>query len=293
MRQPTPLPRGRSGFTLIEILVSLMISALFATALFQLLRMQGGMFARNSGQEEVQQNARGALQVISGELRGVPAQGGIYSANDQSLTVLVPHAWGVACPGGTATQMEVVFPPLDGNVITRTTGSGLLADMSAGTAARNMQPNIYGATVAAITARTAFVPAADAQCATLAAGADAIGYRFTGTNFPVAPPAGNLVMLYESVTYDVGQSEGKWWVRRSYGGTQQPIAGPLEDNTTGLRFQYYTGTSATPLNAAPGRNETTDTTIHRIGVKIRMRSTATASAQYQTQRDDLTVQLRN
>ena len=72
-RYPDPRrPLGRGGFTLIEILVALLISGLVVSSIFQVLQGNGRFVEMQSAREEVQQNARAALDLIAGDLRGVP-----------------------------------------------------------------------------------------------------------------------------------------------------------------------------------------------------------------------------
>jgi type II secretory pathway pseudopilin PulG len=287
--------------TLVEIMVSLVLLSIFATVVFQIIQWHGGFLSLQTSREEVQQNARGAIQVMGGELRALHPSG-IASATSTSITAMVPRAWGVSCGGGTGAvsgaQFNAAFPPSD------TTGfssiSGLLADVTAAGAGTTLSPTASDGTYATITARSYANPATTAQCNGLSVAGTTLGYRFTVDNMPVIPPAGNLVMIYEKVTYDVGtnSADGKPWLRRSYGtGAQQPLAGPLRSDTS-LAFRYYDASGAlltTPLSAADMA------TVRRIGIRVTTKATAhdptrtvgSTQYNYQTTSDSVTVYLRN
>ena len=101
--------RAAAGFTIVELLVGLVLASIFATILFQLVRGQSRFVAIQSAREEVQQNVRGALDIIASELRAVPA-GGLMQGDASTIRFLVPRAIGVHCGGGTPNAMTVLFP---------------------------------------------------------------------------------------------------------------------------------------------------------------------------------------
>lgn len=89
-------------------MVALVISGLLMTVVFQMLSGQSRMVAVQSGKEEAQQNVRGALEVISSELRGA-MPGALLDAQQRSLTFMQPRAWGVVC-GVAGMTVTALFP---------------------------------------------------------------------------------------------------------------------------------------------------------------------------------------
>jgi prepilin-type N-terminal cleavage/methylation domain-containing protein len=292
----SPAPRGRAGFTLIELMVSLVILGLLTTALWQIVRSQSAFVASESQREDAQDNARAALDVLTGDIRAALPQG-VVRGGDSELELALPKAWGVACGGGNATSLTAVFPALPTDAFTVTSASGLVVNTSAGNVpAWTPHPAVGGGRGFV----TASAPANIAAAPCLAMGASGTGllaYQFTGTNFPVAT-AGQVVMLYQLVRYEVAQSEGKWWLRRSTGMddtgttfTMTPLAGPLAAQDS-LRFTYYTGATATQV-AAPGTTTLTLDSLSRDKVKVVTQSSAQYQGRSSYERDSSVVLLRN
>lgn len=272
--------KGARGFTLVEVLVSLVLAGLLAMVIFQVVRGQTRFAAVQSAQQEVQQNARGAIEIIASELRGVQP-GGLVSTSATSITFMLPRAWGISCGGATTTTLPVLFPEVpDTTVMFAINGaSGLLADTSA--AGIGQWGPIPNATTLAGRAQVNTLPAqnpalgvAGNPCIALRATAPANGLMravtVTGTGFPTTVPAGNTVYLYQLARYEVGTTDSEHWIWRSQGlpgstGSTQPLAGPLTSATTGLVFTYFTadGTAFTP-----GDDRAQLALVARIGVKV-------------------------
>jgi hypothetical protein len=134
------------------------------------------------------------------------------------------------------------------------------------------------------------------SCAS-ASGTGLVAYRFSGSNFPVVS-AGTVVMLYQLVKYDVGTSDGRQWVRRSTGltdagsWTMTPLAGPLKDATS-LVFTYYTGSTATVQNPAPGLNTALLDDVSRVKIGVTTASSGSYNGNSTQQTASTTVLLRN
>lgn len=281
----------RDGFTLVEIVIALMITGLFAGFLFQLIQGHGSFVALQGAREEVQQNSRAALEVIASELRAVTPQG-LVRGDADVLEFQSPRVFGLACAGGNATQLDIVVPAVDRSLFVVGGATGLRADLTAA-GTRVYSPAIDAAR-AAVTAIDSIPPLGPGNnCAALQpSGAGLRAYRLRGTNFPAPVPAGNVVFLYDLVRYDVGESDGYRWVRRGNTvGAQQPFVGPLVSGA-GLRFRYYANTSATPVSA-PGTSSSNLQQVDRIEVLVNTRSRGASQRNVQTQRDSLNVFLRN
>ncbi|HEX9940073.1 MAG TPA: prepilin-type N-terminal cleavage/methylation domain-containing protein [Longimicrobium sp.] len=280
--------RGARGFTLVEVLVSLVLAGLLAMVIFQVVRGQTRFAAVQSAQQEVQQNARGAIEIIASELRGVQP-GGLVSTSANSITFMLPRAWGISC-GGTGTNgatggtaLPVLFPDVpDTTVMFAINGaSGLLADTAAAGAAAEAWGPVPDATTLAGRAQVNSLPAqtpalgvAGNPCIALRATAPANGLMravtVTGTGFPNVVPAGNTVYLYQLSRYEVGTTDSEHWIWRSQGlpgstGSTQPLAGPLTSPTTGLVFTYFT---ADGTEFTPGNDRAQLALVARIGVKV-------------------------
>jgi len=265
-------PRGRAGFTLVEVLVALVLAVLLGGVIFQVVQGESRFARVQSAREEVQQNSRGALEILGTELRSVQ-RAGLVSAGSNSVTFLLPRVWGVSC-GKTGGVLAAIFPAAGGVSFDISTASGLLGDTSAaGTGKWGPSPNPVATNRATVTALTALNPGlgvAGNVCSirtTVPANGLLAAYTITGTNIPNVP-AGNTLYLYQLVSYDVAQSGTEWWIRRNLGSgttTQQPLAGPL-NGSAGLALTYYDTAGATltpPITALA-----TLQTVARIGIRV-------------------------
>lgn len=290
---PTSAPRARAGFTLVELLVALVITGLLTTVVWQLVRAQSRFAAFETQREDAQANGRAALDIIGGDVRAALPTG-IIAARDSVLVLALPKAWGVLCSASTANQMTAVFPTMAADAFTVLTndGTGVVVNTSATTTPSwTPRPALDGtrATVASIATANAGTACPNAT-GTVSA------YTITGANFPVAA-AGTLMAVYQLVRYDVGQSDGKWWVRRSNGlsgantFSMVPLAGPLAARDS-LKFTYYTGPAASQV-AAPGTTTATIDQLSRIRVKLTTVSNGAYGGTTSSSRDSATILLRN
>ena len=292
--------RSRSapaGFSLVEMLVALVISAFMIMILFQLLIGQGRFVQLQSSQEEVQQNARAAVEIVGSELRTVPP-GAIIQATDNALEFLLPRVWGTLCGPLTSasTTMQVVVP------------TGLFpADFATNGVWGIAVPGATEGDWVGISSVTAVQvnPALPFPCGAmfpqLAVGVWPTGVEvwtlaFTATNVTV--PAGRSVFAFQRVRYDTGTPAGVTgtWVQRNLGlALQQPLAGPLFGGAAGLRFRYFTTTN-TPISA-PGMNNAgsaaTFRSLSRLGVVVNAESQYALDGRRRTDTDSATVYLRN
>ncbi|HEX2091970.1 MAG TPA: prepilin-type N-terminal cleavage/methylation domain-containing protein [Longimicrobiaceae bacterium] len=300
--------RGSAGFTLVEVMVAMMITGILATVIFQLVQGQGRFVAMQSGREEVQDNARGALELIASELRSLPAEG-ILSADSNSIRFRLPRAWGVLCdaPAALGGFVGVAFPD-------STFPVEFPSPFAAGDSAWMLGiPTVAGGTGGPyVQARITGVAADNGSCAAnlgLAPTSPATRQRFNlaaPSGATVAGP-GEAVFLFQTVAYDVGTSSGSnppgVWLRRRQGfSSPDPLAGPLQaaDGATtspqGLRFTYFCGGQAlTPSQIlVPANLATVDRIRIKVAVQSRNRTrSGTGTGSRETQTDSVTVHLRN
>ncbi|MBV9110078.1 MAG: prepilin-type N-terminal cleavage/methylation domain-containing protein [Gemmatimonadetes bacterium] len=289
--------RRRAGFTLIEVMVALVLAVLLGGVIFQVLRGESRFVTVQSARQEVQQNARGALEILASELRAAQSFG-LVNANANSITFLLPRAWGISCGGGSAVQATALFPDQadPGVMFTINNASGMMGNI--GTLdIPNWSGNPNAGNMGSVTAVANIdLSAAGNACAAIrptGANAGVIrGMTMTGTNLPIVPQ-GNQLYLYQWVQYDVAQTNGEWWIRRSFGvannGNPQPLAGPLT-GSTGLAFTYWN--AAGNALAVPGNNAALLQQVARIGITVSAASRSQGRTNL-TDTQSASVQMRN
>lgn len=279
---------ARRGFTLVELLIGMVLTTILVTILYQVVVGQSRFSSFQTAQQEAQQNARGALELIASELRVVPSAG-IRRAAQNSVQAYVPRGFGVACSGGTGT-MDVAFPTVPATTIP--TGS------YAGPAGM-MTPAAVGWAVGAAPTQVSDLDAAEViasspTCTAANVAGPVTLYRFTGSNFP-AVVAGSLVAPWELVEYSVGSSalsstEPYWINRGNTAGVSGTVAGPLPDATS-LTFRYYTTTTGGTPIIVPVDNPVG---VRRITVLLTTRSRSRSGGDIRPSvTDSVTVFLRN
>ncbi len=290
------LRRPRAGFTIVELTVALVIALIFSTIVFQLIQGQGAFVATQTARQEVQQNARGALDIITGELRGVPV-GALIEANQSDITFMLPRAWGIIC-ATEAESAEVLFPSLPADLFVEGSTTGILVNTAADDANPTWEPAPGPADWAKVTEITAINE--DQQCDDLGFatpdGVDLPGYELTvPDNFPAAAAMGQTLTLYQVVRYDLSEpdDDGLFWMRRSMGQkddgewNQQPLAGPVPDAAS-LVFTYYDVDGEEM--GVPGGDAGELAKVHRIRVTLTARSSSDAD---EYEREETVIHLRN
>lgn len=304
MRRPADGERARvarSGFTLIELLVAMVISLLLAGSILQVMQGQARFVGAQGSRQEVQQNARGSLELMASELRSVPP-GGITEASQNRVQFLLPRAWGILCTDVSSQLMGtvwVLFPqgsfPVDfptNTQLANPTDWGMALPLT------SSADSWSAATVSSTTAGT--IPAGTCEFdQTMLANHDAREITYSGlANLPLGAVAGGRVFLYQNVTYEAGTdgTGAEIWLKRNNGvGATQPLAGPLGPQgsaaSAGLVFRYHCRNGR--MSTAPGSSATGWPDLTRVQVEVTMQSQEGNTANRQQERDSTMVYLRN
>lgn len=287
-------PGPRAGFTLTEMMVALVMAGVLTTALWELMRAQARFAATESQRQEAQANGRTALDVLAGDLRAALPEG-IVTAGEGVLVMALPRAWGVLCAASTPTRITVAFPSVPGDAFTVLAygGTGVMVNTAEEGEPRWLPRPALDDSRAAVTT----LVSADAAAACPTAAGNVRAWTLTGTRFPSAE-AGAAVALYQLVRYDLGESEGKWWVRRSNGlsgpagFSMAPLAGPVAAGD-GLRFTWYAGPQADEARPAPGSAADALGRLSRVKVRVVTLSSGAYGGAASVNRDSATLALRN
>jgi type II secretory pathway pseudopilin PulG len=269
----------------VELLISLVIGALIISVVLQFVSGQARLTTMQSGRQEVQQNARGALEMVASDLRGA-ISAGVEVGDLDAITVMLPRRWGVVC-AQAAGSTTVVFPDIPAQPTPVGAGAGLLFQQPGANA---WLPALPARATVTLSTPVNVNPA----CAGLSTTGTVVALRLDGANHP-AVAVGSTVALYQRVRYEVQETRGERWLYRSNGMdagggfSMQPLAGPL-DGANGVSFTYFTGTPPDDLDVPPGGNAST-AGLSQVRLRVRMKSRQGSSPQVEF--DSATVQIRN
>jgi prepilin-type N-terminal cleavage/methylation domain-containing protein len=268
LRWVRPAP-DRAGFTLIELVVALVVSGLLATVIFQVILGQSRFARFVSAREEVQQNARAALELISSELRAV-GEFGILNAAGGSITFMSPTTWGVVC--GEDAGLVVAFP------------SGSVPDIPDGNVDLSVRRRVNNAwSIVFVSGQAQRAVGVPASCTTLGADPAIVAsqvIQFTGAENGAS--AGDQAHVHEQVTYTTGAAAGvpgTWLLRNG-----APVAGPLANGGFQLQYINAAGATFTPTGMED---------IKAVNIVVNMSSRARLNGRPQDSSGAMMVHLRN
>ncbi len=118
------LVRNRSGLTLVELLVALVIATMSGAALIQAMLAQSRSAGSNEAWRVARSVSRGALNRLIADVRVAEAEGALEAAtaDGRSITLRVPYAMGVACT--VTPPIDVSLLPVDAAVWSTTSYEG-------------------------------------------------------------------------------------------------------------------------------------------------------------------------
>lgn len=235
---------GRAGFTLAEIIVSVVILGVLGTALTRLMLAQSRLYALQRGKRDARAVGRASMNLMFSDLRmvhdGADAPGGVLLASPNSLSVRVPYAVGLVCGNVTGSTVVSMFP-LD--------SAAKAMAKYAGYAWRNRLTKQYTYVAVSDTVGNAPVtPSASPTTCTSTAKikADTINSRTWGPvdvkpqSVTAATQPGAPVFFYQNVLYFFGASTsyaGRVGLfRRIEGRTPEELVAPFDASS---RFKFF------------------------------------------------------
>jgi prepilin-type N-terminal cleavage/methylation domain-containing protein len=251
---------SRRGFTLIELMVSLIVATIVGGALVRMTLAQARFMDQQEAWRSARNVSRSGINRLISDLRDVEAVNGIEAAaaGGQDFTVRVPYAFGVMCRTNAAVT-TVSLLPVDSAMFA---GPGF-----SGFAWRKNSTGVY--TYVPGTALPV-VPGTTADCT----GALPVGFGITTLPsingspagqvvnlasaalpaLPAGPDVGSIVFLYRRVRYEFKNSvimpgrTALWRTTLGFGGTAEELAGPFANTA---RVNFYVLNNATAQAAVP------------------------------------------
>ena len=256
-----PLLRRR-GFTLIELMVALVLLAIVAGGIYQVLVTNQQTYLAQTQRIDLQQNLRAGVTILPADFRELdPADGDILVMTATQIQIRAMRQLSFLCTPpvlggglGTTVSMTVRQTPFYGARVFDNSDSVLV--FYEGNPGTRSDDTWIPAQLRNVTNPS---PCADGTP----------GYQLTvmptwvGGTFNVAGAItnGSPVRGYHAITYQLYQgSDGKWYVGQqdnSAGGSLQPLIGPVASN--GLQFTYYNAAGA--ITAVP-------TQVASIGITL-------------------------
>ena len=251
-RPRLPGPRRRSGFTLAELLVALIMTAILGAAAMRLFVTQSRFFDQHVKQQSARAVSRSAVNGVLSDLRMVEAPNGVTAALTSSITVRVPYAIGVVCAHSGSSHTTISFMPVDSLTLATAALSGYAWRGSTGS---------YTIQEGGVT--TSAGSAATCTGATITPVTGGLVLNVTPV-LPAAATAGTPVYLYQRVRYEFAASTtysgrtGLWRTLVETGATEE-MAAPF-DATAG--FEFY------DQNAGGSASTTVPTLANIRGIEL-------------------------
>jgi prepilin-type N-terminal cleavage/methylation domain-containing protein len=229
--------RARGGFSLVELIITLVLVAIIGAAAGRLLMSQTRFYARIAGQKDARSVTRAARNIIQTELSMVEAGGGVVAASNDSIRVRMPIAWGVFCSSSTIMRL-----PVDSAMRAMATYEGYAIKDTTVTGA-------YTYTTASSAPTTGSASDCTNAPMNITAPPNGVYLQLSPTATAVT---GSPVFLYQTVTYRFGASgivPGKRGLYRRVGtGTAEELLAPFD---TSAKFRYYRLYSDTAQTTVP------------------------------------------
>src|SRR5687767_2830492 len=232
--------RQRSGLTIIELIVTVIVLGIVGGGIVRMLMSQAQFYEHQGAGRNARSISRAAVNVLLSEMRMVEVPNGVVAANPASVTLRVPYALGVYCgsPGGVST---VALLPAD---------SAMLAEPGfSGYAWRGRLGNYNyvegGAALALPVPGTCIAAGINPLPGSVRIGVTPV--------LPVGAPVGTVVLLTRRLTYAFAASAAipgrlALWRRVDASGEREELAAPFD---AAARFRFYALNANAAQDAVP------------------------------------------
>jgi hypothetical protein len=232
--------RNRSGTTLTELLVVMVVMGVVGASMTGLMVSQSRFFNDQEGQANARRVSRTPTTLLLSDLRAVEATNGVVSADANSFDVRVPYRTGVVC-GESGGKLVVTMQPVDSMVLTNVSHTGWFWVDSIGGVHYQL-----GAAAPSGASGSASVCASNNVTAITNGNVVAFPITPTGAN------PGSAVTVYQRVQYTWGNSTTVPGTRALFrrvltgGGSAEELVAPF-DSTAVFRYHLVNGTiTSTP-----------------------------------------------
>ena len=245
----TPERRISTGFTLVELLVSMVILAIIGAAMTKLYVSQARSYDLQTQLRKARYVSRTAVNAALSDLRMVEATGGMVSATSSKVVVRVPYAMGIVC-ANTGALTTVALWPVDTLAYAGAGFSGYAWRDSTGVYTYVESSVTLGVGTAATCTAAGVTVLPKGTVITVAPGMPAA--------IPAATAVGSPLFLFQRLTYEFKAStvlSGRTSLWRTVNATSvaSELVGPF-DSTAKFRFYNLNADSAQSAVPSPITN---------------------------------------
>jgi prepilin-type N-terminal cleavage/methylation domain-containing protein len=235
--------RSRSGFTLTEVIIALVMTGVIGAAITSVFITQTRFYDRQEKVSSARGVSRGAMNILTSELRMIERVNGVVDATSTKLVLRVPYAMGISC-GSSSGTLAIRYVPTDQTVLNDDVYSGyawlgedgVYNYFESGTSL----PEVAAGNNACESAGIAAIPSGGTL-------------RITAGTVPVGVP----VFLFQRIVYEFKASAempGRLalWRRIERKNLDEELLAPFAATA---RFRFYINDSATPVDDPPAALE--------------------------------------
>jgi type II secretory pathway pseudopilin PulG len=230
--------RRRSGLTIIELIVTLIILAIIGGGMVRMLTSQAQFYEHQGAGRNARSISRAAVNVLLSEMRMVEVPNGVVAAASNSVTLRVPYAFGVYCGSPSGVSTIALLP----------TDSAMLAEPGFSGYAWRQRLGNY----AYVEGGAALALPVPGTC--VAAGITPMAQRIGITPvLPAGADVGTVVMLTRRITYSFEPSADipgrtALWRRVDASDVREELAAPFDATA---RFRFYRLNANAAQDAVP------------------------------------------
>ncbi len=215
--------RPALGFTLVELLIVITLGSMIAGALYQVVRFQQRIYREQNAMVSRHDALRIAGSVIGMDLMEASGREGDFAAiGSDSLSIRTPVGFAVVCAIDNSNKKLGLFD-VSGRVST-TRGDSILIYHPDGWVVREIQ-DVDPQSAMSLTCPYGGNPTIE------------MTLRVDGSVNGI--PVGAPVRAFRRHTYRLQTDRGSLWLARDDGTTSEILAGPFDDDGSGLAFAYF------------------------------------------------------
>ena len=229
----------KGGFTLPELLVSVVLGGIVLASVYKIMINQGRAYGKERELMDVRETVRSGATLLAWELRGAATGGSqLATMTADSLTLRAIQGFGIVCAKHATLPRYALWR--SGGSIAATSDDSALAYMGSSQWRRQKISQVGTPTALGVTA-----------CAWPGARVPDLVVEVTGDTSSIV--VGASFRAFRTVRYAEYQTSGRWWLGRKVGAaaTYDQLTGPLlAPASGGLKFAYYDTLGAVTANAA-------------------------------------------